>query len=790
MGEFMGIFDKFNKKPDENINNDKSSKSNDTKGFKYLNMLIHSGVKEISLDCDIEVKSEWFNNEEVIYRRGVILDVDDLVIDGNGHTIDAKGKIRIFACTGKNVTIKNITLKNGFTKPDGPSNIEYGNGGAIYVRGGSLNIYNSILSNNFASHYGGAISGGVLNIADCTFSNNVSEMNGGAIGAGGILDIVGSTFSNNRSDYGGAISLVNCDFNIERCTFSNNVSGRDGGAISDSGPNPYAPVSIIRNNVFSIKESVFKNNSAKNTGGAIVSRNMINIHDSKIINNIADTKEIIFCDGNVKIFNCIFSNNKAFNDIIRNSDALEIYGSEFKDNKSKNIILNQSQLSIFSCQYLGNDVDGAVIDNPWAHRCTVEGSIFENNLSKNDSKNIINSGELTLTNPKIKDEGKTIRNNGSILIKDSFPDLFTKIDGGKVENLDDRIPKMKKFDFGYLDKKIHESDTKEIILEEDISFEAYESDFYEGGIELDIDGLTIDGNGKTIDGGGESRIFIVTGKNITLKNITFKSGHSHKNYDNMLNSSGGALRITSNADLIIKNCKIQNNYSEESGGAICNRGELNIYKSKLSNNQSNTDGGCIYNIWAALSIEKSILANNASKQGSRITGGAIYNEHGTLNISKSTLLGNSATSGGAIYNDFGQLDILGSVISRNTASSGFGVIYNKEGDMSITKSTISNNKIGSSDDGSAIFSVDKGNNKLFKFVMNTIGTRSVSSGRYFSADEIENDVSNGINLKDCTFKNNEGHDFGRSSIDFKALNEYSSQLGYSIYDRVIRNKKG
>ena len=30
------------------------------------------------------------------YVTGILIDVDNIVIDGNGHTIDAKGKTRIF----------------------------------------------------------------------------------------------------------------------------------------------------------------------------------------------------------------------------------------------------------------------------------------------------------------------------------------------------------------------------------------------------------------------------------------------------------------------------------------------------------------------------------------------------------------------------------------------------------------------------------------------------------------------------------------------------------------------
>lgn len=72
------------------------------KNFKYLDELVHSGAKEIVLDSDIALGvDEWSK-----YEEGIRLNVDGLAIDGNGHTIDAKEKTRIFHCTGKNIALK------------------------------------------------------------------------------------------------------------------------------------------------------------------------------------------------------------------------------------------------------------------------------------------------------------------------------------------------------------------------------------------------------------------------------------------------------------------------------------------------------------------------------------------------------------------------------------------------------------------------------------------------------------------------------------------------------------
>ena len=70
--------------------------------FKNLDELIHSGAKEIVLDSDFVFDDE---NE---YSDGIKLDVDDLVIDGDGHVIDANHAARILEVCAKNVIVKKV----------------------------------------------------------------------------------------------------------------------------------------------------------------------------------------------------------------------------------------------------------------------------------------------------------------------------------------------------------------------------------------------------------------------------------------------------------------------------------------------------------------------------------------------------------------------------------------------------------------------------------------------------------------------------------------------------------
>ena len=111
--------------------------------FSDLDDLIHSGVTNIVLDSDVVLDSD----EKSRYLKGIVLDVDGLVIDGAGHTVDARRKARIFHCRAEGVVLKNFTFKRGFSV----------NGGAIYNDHGDLNIENSRFEASSSKKWGGAI---------------------------------------------------------------------------------------------------------------------------------------------------------------------------------------------------------------------------------------------------------------------------------------------------------------------------------------------------------------------------------------------------------------------------------------------------------------------------------------------------------------------------------------------------------------------------------------------------------------------------------------------------------
>ena len=232
-----------NNKPNDDIEPDGIIARN----FKHLDELIHSGEKEIVLDSDIFFDEEY----RFTYMDGIKLDVDNIIIDGNSFTIDARGNSRIFNCTGKNITIKNITLKNGFSQDSGGTIINAGeltikkssltnsqskkDGGSIQNLG-KLNIEESILSDNTACENGGAlVNTGELAIDESTIIKNTACDNGGAIFNAGELIMSNSKLSNNsaKNRSGGAIRNLG-EITIIKSIFSQNIANDDGGAIKSN----------------------------------------------------------------------------------------------------------------------------------------------------------------------------------------------------------------------------------------------------------------------------------------------------------------------------------------------------------------------------------------------------------------------------------------------------------------------------------------------------------------------------------------------------------------------------
>ncbi|WP_298499614.1 right-handed parallel beta-helix repeat-containing protein [uncultured Methanobrevibacter sp.] len=595
--------------------------------FSYLTRKIfEEPAGEIILSHDINFEEY----ESPFYPEGIELDIDDVAIDANGHTVSGSGISRIFRIAANNVVIKNITLENGHNE----------SGGAIYCEGKAK-------------------------IIDSTFKNNSAD-EGGAIYNLKDMEIVKSIFSKNSADEGGAIYNIDYEdwgakMKISSSVFKENVSAicNEYGAILD------------------MDESFLTDNYSQNFASAVDNSSgaKMQINNCSFSNNRGDSKvHIIGNLASMKIAESEFTNNES-EDVLYNAGTLDVLGVNLKNNSCKNIItnFNDSTLSVSGTNITDNDVGEATILNN-AKFCSLTKTKFDNNSSDNaDFKNILNKTEIIL---KYINSIEKIFNEGNIIVKNSPADLIDSIEGpGTVETIS--IPLEERYNFEYLDGLIHESESKKIILDRDISIDGYEVEFYEGGIDLDIDGLVIDGGGMTIDAMQKSRIFLVSADNIVLKNIIFKNGKVFSDYNGLFNNHGGAIRING-ANVTVENCKFISNSSEGFGGAISKSwGELKIIDSMFENNESTGEmfeygylgrGGAVYNIYDDLVVICSKFNKNTAKMGGAIFNGA------TAEVISSSLNENTGSQCSCICNS-GSLKIIDSTFSNNDGAS---VVVNEE----------------------------------------------------------------------------------------------------------------
>ena len=684
--------------------------------FQYLKKLIDNS-NEISLQSDIILEDK----EKNLFEDGIEISRDNITLNGNGHTIDARSRGQIFKINADNITFKNITFINA-------------NKSAIGGHSSSLALKDCTFKGNSSSANAPvSLNGCEIEIADCKFSDNNSDGLGGALKAdnsvvivrnssfidnfaryGGAiranrtkLTIVESKFDNNASQYGGAINFNECKIKIEQSSFCNNTAKDNGGAIE------------TQNGILTINDCVFKNNRAK-FGAAIRNHSQTFISDCEMCENTSKYGGAIFNQkGSVDLNNIKFIENESPNEIIYNKDLVKLNNPIFHSNCAINIINNvdSSNLAISGGELKDNDVEDYHIHNA-GKSCSISRTHFSGkNFANNES-------ELTLNEPKISYGEKIISNKGNILIKGSDSGIEKAIDNeGSIRYM---VRDGDAYDFTYLDELIGTS--KSICLEHDIRLESYEKDFFEGGIILESDGLVINGNGHAIDGAGKSRIFTIIGKNITLKNIIFKNGHTHlNNYENPLNSDGAAIKNNSKARLSIINCEFKDNASEDKGGVIDNRGgkiilcdskfdsnhakytagaiingksgKMKIKNSLFSKNSSNHEGGAIENK-GEMTLIKSLLENNTSKYG-----GSIGNFDGAINMCSSIFKNNRAQNGGAIYNHAkGVIDIDDCIFEDNDAEIGGAIAHRGEG-LALKSSKF--NKNTAQDEGGAIWKFSK-----------------------------------------------------------------------------------
>lgn len=211
----------------------------------------------------------------------------------------------IYAPSNKNIYLENCTIFDNSARY----------GAALYVKGGSLTIINSLFYNNIAYSFAGAIAGESVKIR----INNSRFNNCSSLGdAGGALYLLSSslnawnlTVNNSSSTFGAAITALNSNLNISDSIFENNHAKYNGGAIYQF----YGSVEL--------NSSKFINNSAYNGGALFINdASVLNITNNDFTDNYASNYAgavYYFLNNDINLTSNFFKDNIAgqFNDSYR-----------------------------------------------------------------------------------------------------------------------------------------------------------------------------------------------------------------------------------------------------------------------------------------------------------------------------------------------------------------------------------------------------------------------------------------------------------------------------------------
>ena len=202
-------------------------------------------------------------------NNGLPVITSQIVINGNGATIIRsvnEPRFRLLNVAASNVaapgnlTLNDLTLKNGHADGNGPSQFKT-KGGAI-LNSGHLVVNNTLITENYAESYAGAIhNSGSMEITKSTISHNdANNLTGGIWTYGGNVIISHSTISENSVGKGNDAIWNSSYLEI----FNSTISGNGGNGIDNEGQLTLEFVTLANNGLAAIN-SVSGSITMKNT---------------------------------------------------------------------------------------------------------------------------------------------------------------------------------------------------------------------------------------------------------------------------------------------------------------------------------------------------------------------------------------------------------------------------------------------------------------------------------------------------------------------------------------------
>ena len=830
----INAFDNFNKiitSPNINADSDNDSLNDNHKlNFEFLENYINSNENSIVLKGNILLDA----NEESKYQNGIDIKSDNLVIDGNGYLIDARGKTRIFQINGNNITFKNIHFKNGFSDKGGAilnngdslkiedcifeSNNAKNEGGVIYNTGDYLKVFNSIFKDNGSKWHGGVIyniadnlqieickflnnsvngNASVIynkksscNIVDSKFNKNISQGHGGAIyNNGGEISIRDSCFRDNNSRKNAGV-IFNLDKSIicENTKFINNSSKSHGGAIyNDSGQFIASNSCIFENNVshrhggsifnnesasIKLNESVVRSNHSKKSGGAIYNKS------SLIINNSTFFKNSTAGEGGA---------------IYNEFGFVESYNSNFVDNSAEKFAY-----TIFNNNFL-KIADSIIIDSNLVDTNNTNNSII---YIESGEDNILNLENTSFFIKSLEDKNVIFINGGYSFLKnnkfyfDSYGDDFYLVynENGELN--------LNKFKFSKMNNSFSTYSEDNFSYFDDIKTIVHDI-FLNNVLIHDFNGKFIYNDNILKISGEEDKILkdISEGSNSTIITKDEKLSDNINGFyhlENLIQSvdldsvtDNELIEIFLDSDIIMQD--IEQNFYE---GGI----ELDYDNLVLDGKGHTIDASNLSRIFY-------VTANNITLKNIKFTNGKYHNNYldneycggaviKAINNTSLSIINcefinnNSRNSAGVIYNDGDSLTIEKSDFKNNNSVNNAGVIYNSKASLTIKDNCLFENNSSGKCAG-VIF------NRSKQFIIENNCSFSNNSSKYNGG--VIQDLIGNLLISDSVFKNNySDNDGGVININQESskkeddgqLNDNESSFTECIFQENSANSGG
>ncbi len=627
------------------------------------------------------------------------------VISGGWSGGTATNGVRVFSISGATtvVTLDGLTVTKG--------RISGNDGGGIYVASGTINVSNSTISGNKASHGGGIFGYGTINVSNSTISGNTVSNDGGGIYGWGTINVTNSTISGNKASTNGGGILGVSTINVTNSTVSGNTAGMSGGGI-------YGTSTI------NVTNSTVSGNLASSYGGGIYgsSSSTINVLNSIVLGNYVGAMPTTANDidsfgtlnmsysvygvrtgsgtigGNVgnttgatikTLFNAKWSNGVGGKYQLVMDDGTNTLALADHGGTTQTIAI----LSNSAAAYKGTKVYQGDTDKNYYYS-TDGGTNFLNAAGTLDSST---QGHTAITdaqnssNATIRELGGTVYNVGAYALSTVYAKSTVV-----TSNLDDRETLNPFVDGVTLREAVEYANSHSggnitfsttvftadttITLDAIYGAIAINSDVTITGPTAARVTVTVPVTGRSFNEATQQwednanastfRVFnIAAGLTVSLSNLALLGGDISGNVGT--ESYGGVISLASGdtnpSTLNLDKVTVQGGKARFGGGIFGGiSSTITLTNSTVSGNSATSDGGGIYGYTnSTITLTNSTVSTNSANYG----GGGIYGgTNSTITLTNSTVSGNSAMNGGGI-SGIGAITVLNSIVLGNTANS-------------------------------------------------------------------------------------------------------------------------